>query len=458
MKAFSRLFKKRAFSATKVLAFGFLISIFCGTCLLMLPMSSSAGLKTQFIDALFTATSSVCVTGLVTVTTFSHWSFFGQLVILFLIEIGGLCVITFTIIFYLIMGKRIGLKERLLFHAAYNLDTMTGLVTMARRVFAGALTVEACGAILIMPRFIRDFGTYGIWASIFHAVSAFCNAGMDVLGPDSLVPYISDCWVNLVTSALIILGGIGFPIWWIILKRIRSRAALKDRRTRAPYPGLYLKTVLIATGALLLFGTAAVLLLEYNNPETLGPLSFGNKLLAAFFQSVTLRTAGFYTIPQNGLRNSTCLISCFLMFIGGSPSGTAGGIKTTTFLIVASTVISMLKEKDFTELMRRKIRENTVRRALAIFMVSFSVALVSLTVLTAAQPGEFIDCLFEVVSAIGTVGLSRGLTEHLNTAGRIIIIATMYLGRIGPVSLSMFFNSSRFQNMVVYAEEPLSVG
>jgi len=224
------------------------------------------------------------------------------------------------------------------------------------------------------------------------------------------------------------------------------------------YPGLYLKVVLFMTGVLLLLGTAAVMLLEFNNPETLGNLSFKDKLTASVFQSVTLRTAGFYTISQKGLRNSTCLISCILMFIGGSPSGTAGGIKTTTFLIVASTVISMLKEKDFTELMRRKIKANTVRRALAIFMAGFTAALVSLLLLTAVNPGDFMDCLFEVISAIGTVGLSRGLTEHLNTAGKCIIIITMYLGRISPISLSMFFNSSRFQNQIMCAEEPLSVG
>lgn len=458
MRRLRFFFKRRPFSATRILAYGFLASILFGTLLLMLPVSSAAGADTRFIDALFTATSSVCVTGLVTVPTFSHWSFFGQSVILFLIQIGGLCFITFTTIFFLIMGRRIGLKERLLLHAAYNLDTLSGLTVMARNIFAGALLVETCGALLIIPRFVRDYGAYGVWAGIFHAVSAFCNAGMDVVGPDSIAHYVSDLWVNLVTSALIILGGIGFPIWGIILKRIRDRVTRKDQPKRSSYLGLYPRTVLIVTGALLLFGSAAVLLLEYDNPETLGPLSFGNKLLAAFFQSVTLRTAGFYTISQGGLRNSTCLISCMLMFIGGSPSGTAGGIKTTTFLIISSTVFSMLREKDYTEFLHRKIRENTVRRALAIFMVSGSVTLTSLVVLTAVNPGDFLDSLFEVVSAIGTVGLSRGFTDQLNTAGKTVIIAAMYLGRIGPISLSMFFNTSRFQNLVAYAEEPLSVG
>ncbi len=458
MKILRFFFKRRPFSATRILAYGFLASILFGTLLLMLPVSSAAGADTRFIDALFTATSSVCVTGLVTVPTFSHWSFFGQAVILFLIQIGGLCFITFTTIFFLIMGRRIGLKERLLLHAAYNLDTLSGLTVMARNIFAGALLVETFGALLIIPRFVRDFGVYGVWAGIFHAVSAFCNAGMDVVGPDSLAHYVSDLWVNLVTSALIILGGIGFPIWGLILKRIRDRVTRKDQPKRSSYLGLYPRTVLIVTGALLLFGSAAVLLLEYDNPETLGPLSFGNKLLAAFFQSVTLRTAGFYTVSQGGLRNSTCLISCMLMFIGGSPSGTAGGIKTTTFLIIASTVFSMLREKDYTEFLHRKIRENTVRRALAIFMVSGLVTLTSLVVLTAVNPGDFLDSLFEVVSAIGTVGLSRGFTDQLNTAGKTVIIAAMYLGRIGPISLSMFFNTSRFQNLVAYAEEPLSVG
>ena len=458
MSIFPYIFKKRPFSATRVLAYGFLASILCGAALLMLPFASAAGVRTQFIDALFTAASSVCVTGLVTVPTFSNWSFFGQFVILLLIQTGGLCVITFTVIFFLIMGRRIGLKERLLLQAAYNLDTMSGLVGMARNIFRGALIVEACGAILIMPRFIMDYGVYGVWAGIFHAVSAFCNAGMDVIGPDSFAPYVSDLWVNLVTSALIILGGIGFPIWWILLKRMRDRIAAENRNAKRPYLPLYPKTVLLVTGTLLLFGTAAVLLLEYDNPETLGPLSFGSKLLAAFFQSVTLRTAGFYTISQSGLRNSTCLISCILMFIGGSPSGTAGGIKTTTFLIVVMTAFSMLREKDYTEFLHRRISANTVRRALAIFLTSLTVTIISMILLTAVNPGDFLDCFFEVVSAIGTVGLSRGFTEYLNTGGKCVIIAAMYLGRIGPVSLSMFFNSSRFHNLISYAEEPLSVG
>ena len=458
MKVSSFFQKRKPFSATRILAYGFLISILFGTALLMLPVSSAAGRGTPFIDALFTAASSVCVTGLVTVPTFSHWSLFGQFVILLLIETGGLCIITFMIVFYLVMGKRIGLKERLLLQAAYNQDTLDGLVSMARNIFLGALAVQACGAALITPRFVADFGPRGVWIGLFHAVSAFCNAGMDVLGPDSLTAYAGDVWVNLVTALLIIGGGIGFPVWWIVRKRIRDCVCKREVRSRSPYPGLYLKVVLIMTGVLLLAGTAAVFLLEYGNPETLGPLSFGGKLLAAFFQSVTLRTAGFYTISQGGLRNSTCLVACILMFIGGSPSGTAGGIKTTTFLIVASTVLSMLKEKDYTELLHRKISDNTVRRALAIFMVSFSVTLISLVLLLAVHPGDFLDCLFEVVSAIGTVGLSRGLTEELNTAGKLVIIAAMYLGRIGPISLSMFFNSSRFQNLIVYAEEPLQVG
>ena len=458
MSVLPAVIKKRPFSATRVLAYGFLVSILCGTLFLMLPFSSAPGVKTRFIDALFTATSSVCVTGLVTVPTFSHWSWFGQFVILMLIQIGGLCVITFTIIFYLFMGRRIGLKERLLLQAAYSLESMSGLVEMARRIFCASLLVEACGALLIMPRFITDLGAYGIWAGIFHAVSAFCNAGMDIIGPDSFAPYLSDVWINLVTSALIILGGLGFPVWWILLKRIKERISRKSRPARSPYLALYPKTVLLMTGSLLLFGTAAVLLLEYDNPGTLGPLSFGNKLLAAFFQSVTLRTAGFYTISQSHLRNSTSLISCLLMFIGGSPSGTAGGIKTTTFLIIASTVLSMLKEKDYTEFLHRRISANTVRRAIAIFMSSFTVTVISLIMLTAVNPGNFLDCFFEVISAIGTVGLSRGFTEQLNTAGKCVIIATMYLGRIGPVSLSMFFNTSRFRNLISYAEESISVG
>ena len=445
---------KRKFSTTRILAGGFLLAIAAGTVLLSLPFASADGVRAPLSDVLFTAVSAVCVTGLVTVPTYVQWSFFGQLVILVLIELGGLGIITFSILFLILAGQKIGIRERMLLQAAYSLDTMEGLITMARRILKYTLVIEGTGALLVLPWFVRDFGLRGIWVSIFHAVSAFCNAGMDIIGPDSLGPYADNPAVLLVTSCLIISGGIGFPV----LEALRAYFSRKPGASRRSFPGLYLKAVLVMTCVLIFGGAAAILILEGGNPETLGPQSLPQKLLSAFFQSVTLRTAGFCTFSQAGLRNSTCLLACVFMFIGGSPSGTAGGIKTTAFLIVTATVASMLQEKDHTQMFRRKVSDNTVRRALAIFTVSFTVLLLSLFALLAVQPADFTACLFEVVSAIGTVGLSRDLTPQLNPAGRAVVMLAMYLGRIGPISLSMFFNISRFPNQIEYAEEPINVG
>ena len=445
---------KRKFSTTRILAGGFLLAIAAGTALLSLPFASAGGVRAPLPDVLFTAVSAVCVTGLVTVPTYAQWSLFGQLVILILIELGGLGIITFSILFLLMAGRRIGIRERMLLQAAYSLDSMEGLITMARRILNYTLAIEGAGALLVMPWFVRDYGLRGVWVSIFHAVSAFCNAGMDIIGPESLAPYADNPAVLGVTSLLIISGGIGFPV----LEAFRAFFRKEPGTSRRLFPSLYLKAVLVMTGVLIFGGAAAILLLEGGNPETLGPLPIPQKLLSAFFQSVTLRTAGFCTFSQTGLHSSTCLLACVLMFIGGSPSGTAGGIKTTVFLIVTATVASMLKEKDSTQMFRRKVSNNTVRRALAIFTVSFTVLLLSLFALLAVQPAPFTACLFEAVSAIGTVGLSRDLTPYLNPAGKIIIMLTMYLGRIGPISLTMFFNTSRFPDQIEYAEEPVNVG
>ena len=446
--------KKRKFSTTRILAGGFLLAIAAGTVLLSLPFASAGGVRAPFADALFTAVSAVCVTGLVTLPTYAQWSLFGQAVILVLIELGGLGIITFSVLFLVMAGQRIGIRERMLLQAAYSMDTMDGVISMGRRILKYTVIIEGAGALLVMPAFVRDFGLRGVWVSMFHAVSAFCNAGMDIIGPDSLGPYADDPAVLGVTAFLIVSGGIGFPVLEALAAYFRKGPA----SSRRVCSGLYLKAVLVMTGVLIFGGAAAILLLEGGNPETLGPQPLPQKLLSAFFQSVTLRTAGFCTFSQAGLRGSTCLLACVLMFIGGSPSGTAGGIKTTAFLIVTATVVSMLKEKDRTQMFRRKVSSNTVRRALAIFTVSFTVLLLSLFALLTVQPADFTACLFETVSAIGTVGLSRDLTARLNLAGKAVIMLTMYLGRIGPISLSMFFNTSRFPDQIVYVEEPVNVG
>lgn len=451
--------RKKEFTTTRIIALGFLGTIIIGTLLLMLPVSAASGEMTNFIDSLFTATTSVCVTGLVTVPTYAHWSVLGQVVIALLVQVGGLGVITFTMLFLMALGKRIGLKQRLLIQDAYNLDTIQGMVILIKKILKGTLIVEGVGALLYMTVFIPEFGWIGIWKSVFNAISAFCNAGMDVLGPDSLAPYVANPIVNITTMLLIILGGIGFPVWWSVLDMLcRRRRKHRTLFTGAHHLPLHTKMVLFMTLSLIVGGALLIFLLEYNNPETLGNLPWWQKIQAALFQSVTTRTAGFLTISQAGLRKATAMICCLLMFIGGSPSGTAGGVKTTTVAILVLTVISIIKGRNDTEMFGRKINGNLVRRALSIFMVSFGVMLLAVVALAIVQPGDFMDCLFEVISAIATVGLTRDFTTELTVAGRIIIILTMYIGRIGPISLALFFNSRRFVNLKTYPEEKVGVG
>lgn len=451
--------RKKEFTTTRIIALGFLGTIIIGTLLLMLPVSAASGEMTNFIDSLFTATTSVCVTGLVTVPTYAHWSVLGQVVIALLVQVGGLGVITFTMLFLMALGKRIGLKQRLLIQDAYNLDTIQGMVILIKKILKGTLIVEGAGALLYMTVFIPEFGWIGIWKSVFNAISAFCNAGMDVLGPDSLAPYVANPIVNITTMLLIILGGIGFPVWWSVLDMLcRRRRKRRTLFSGAHHLPLHTKMVLFMTLSLIAGGALLIFLLEYNNPETLGNLPWWQKIQAALFQSVTTRTAGFLTISQAGLRKATAMICCLLMFIGGSPSGTAGGVKTTTVAILVLTVISIIKGRNDTEMFGRKINGNLVRRALSIFMVSFGVMLLAVVALAIVQPGDFMDCLFEVISAIATVGLTRDFTTELTVAGRIIIILTMYIGRIGPISLALFFNSRRFVNLKTYPEEKVGVG
>lgn len=451
--------KKKEFTTTRIIALGFLGAILLGTLLLMLPVCARSGEATNVVDALFTSTTSVCVTGLVTVPTFSHWSVVGQIVIALLIQVGGLGVITFTMVFLLALRRRIGMKQRLLIQDAYNLDTIQGLVILIKKIVKGTLVVEGIGALLYMTVWIPDFGLRGIWMSLFNAVSAFCNAGMDVLGPDSLAPYVANPVINLTTMLLIILGGIGFPVWWNVVDILRQRhRKRRDVRMSLHHLSLHTKLVLFMTFSLILLGAFFVFLLEYSNPATLGGLPLWQKIQAAFFQSVTTRTAGFFTISQSGLNKATALICCIFMFIGGSPSGTAGGIKTTTTAILILTVISIIKGRRDTEMFGRRVGDIVVRRALSIFGVSFVVMLTAVILLAAVQPGDFLDCLFEVISAIATVGLSRDFTTQLTLAGRLILIVTMYIGRIGPISLALFFNSKRFVNLKTYPEEKVSVG
>ncbi len=435
----------------------FLGLIAIGTCLLSLPVSTVSGEATPFIDALFTATTSTCVTGLVTVPTASHWSLFGQIVILLLIQTGGLGVITLISAFAFFLNKKISLSDRVLLQDAFNLNSLDGLTAFVKKVVIGTFIVEGVGALLYMTVFVPEFGAKGIWISIFNSISAFCNAGIDIIGENSLADYTTNPVVNIVTCLLIILGGLGFVVWFDILRAIKNKRFSKCNALSCL--SLHSKIAIVST--LILIGVGAVLTFafEYNNPATMQGMSLGEKIAASVFQSVTTRTAGFFTIPQENLSNGTSLISIVLMFIGGSPIGTAGGVKTVTITVLFVSALAAVKGKNEVELFNRSINEKTVKKAAAVVVTSGTIAFISTLLLVAVTDAPFLDIIYETVSATATVGLSRNLTSTLNNAGKLIITFSMFLGRVGPISLAFALNFKKEKkNIIKNPSEDISVG
>lgn len=451
--------EKHPLSTTQVIAAGFLSAIAVGTLLLSLPIASASGEATPLIDALFSATTSVCVTGLVTVDTFSHWSVFGQIVILLLIQLGGLGVVTFTTSIMVLIGRRVSLKDRLLLEEAFNLNSLSGLVEFMLRMLKYIFAVEFLGFLGYCAVFVPQFGTKGIWYSLFNAVSAFCNAGMDIIGPNSLMDYSGHFWVNFVTSALIVIGGLGIIVLWDI-RRVGQSIKAGDIHPRRFWGALTLhsKIVLTATPILILSGALLVFALEYSNPETLGNMPLGEKILASFFQSITLRTAGFSTIPQKALREPTALICMLLMFVGGSPVGTAGGVKTTTIVLALLSAFTYAKGRDEIEIFGRAIPNSTIRKALGVTVIAFIAAITGTVLLSSFSDIGLIDSAYEVVSALATVGLSRNVTGSLNVFGKLLISLCMYLGRIGPISLVIMFNFRKREEGITLPDEDVTVG
>ena len=449
--------RKPYLSTTQIILLSFLGVILIGSVLLSLPVSSAGGRAVPYIDALFTATTATCVTGLVTVSTAATWSVFGQAVILLLIQIGGLGIITFMTAVMLLFNRKIGISDRLLIQDAFNLSTLSGIVAFVKKVLIGTLTVESIGACFYMTVFVPQFGIKGIWVSVFNSVSAFCNAGMDIIGENSLCDYSGNALITLTTAALIILGGLGYIVWWDVSRVIKNRKQNGGRFFKSLT--LHSKIVLISTAFLLITGTALTLCFEYNNPLTLEGLPLSDKIQAAFFQSVTTRTAGFASLPQENLTNPTAILSLLLMFIGGSPVGTAGGIKTVTAAVLLSITVSLISGKNSVSLFGRTISKQAVYKAVAVTVMSFSVMFVSTLLLSAVTNAPALDILFETVSATATVGLSRSLTGTLNLLGKIIIIFTMYFGRVGPISMAIAFggkNPSR--NIIKNPTEEISIG
>lgn len=446
--------KKIRLSTSHIIMLSFLSAILLGSLLLALPISSASCKAVPYIDALFTAGSATCVTGLVTVPTFSTWSVFGQIVILLLIQVGGLGIITVMASFVVFMHRKLGLSDRVLLQDAFNLNTLSGLGAFVKKVLLGTLLVEGVGAMLYLPVFIKDFGLRGIWVSVFNSVSAFCNAGFDIIAEDSLCRYATHPLINFVTAALIIVAGIGYIVWWDVLRVLKDP---KLRRWR--HLTLHSKIALTTTVILIFGGALLIFLFEYRNPQTIGTLPLFDKIQSSLFQSVTTRTAGFAGIPQQNLSEGAAMVSCLLMFIGGSPVGTAGGVKTVTIAVLLASAFSTVKNKNETVLFHRCISREMIGKALAVVTMSALIAISSTLLLSATIDAPALDIAYETISATATVGLTRGITPLLNSWGKLIIIATMYLGRIGPISLAIAFNiRTKSPNLIKNPTEQISVG
>lgn len=429
---------KFAPSSTQIIMLSFLGAILLGSALLVLPFSTKSGESVDYIDALFTAVSATCVTGLVTLPTVATWSVFGQIVILILIQIGGLGVITITAGLMVAIHRKMGLKDSQLLSDALNVSTLSGLAEFVKKMLLGTFIIEGVGALMYMIVFIPDFGAKGIWISIFNSVSAFCNAGIDIVAENSLCNYATNPLVNVVTCLLIILGGLGYVVWWDIIRVLKD---VKRTKFRCVFKlTLHSKIVLVSTFALILIGGVSILAFEYNNPLTLKNYNFFDKMQIAFFQSITTRTAGFATLPQENLTNASSIICIILMFIGGSPVGTAGGIKTVTIVVLFATTIATVRGKNEVTLFQRNLSKQVTRKAVAVAFSSFIIVALSTILLSLSTDAPALDVVFETVSATATVGLSRNLTSSLNVWGKLILSATMYFGRIGPISLATSFN------------------
>ncbi len=443
---------KKGLKPAQVLVLGFAGTILLGALLLMLPISSIDGRITPFVDAFFTSTSAVCVTGLVVVDTGTYWSTFGKVVIMLLIQIGGLGFMTMATSIAIILGKKISLRNRLIMQEALNQFSISGVIRLTRYIIMMTLGIELAGAILLSFRFIPEFGLgKGIFYSIFHSISAFCNAGFDIMGNGvSLTKYVSDPLVSLVIMALIIVGGLGFSVI-VDLFRVKSMKRLT----------LHTKLVLSMTGTMILIGFASVLIFEMNNPDTLGNLKLGGKILAALFHSITPRTAGFNTLDMAHLTLPTVLITILFMFVGGSPGSTAGGIKTTTFGTLVLKVISVIKGVDDVEFAHRRISKDTVNRALAVFFIAvFVVISVTVALAITEKDVSFEYVIFESMSAFGTVGLSLGLTPYLSIAGKVVISAAMFFGRLGPLTIVLALSNRDLskKKLIRYPEGKVIVG
>lgn len=438
-------------SPPQILVFGFAGVILLGAVLLSIPFASAGGQYTSFRDALFTATSAVCVTGLVVVDTGTYWSPAGHVIILSLIQVGGLGFMTMATFFFLLLGKRIGLKTRLVMQASLNQDSLQGIVNLGRHVLFFTFITELAFAALLAARWTPEMGfARALWYGIFHSVSAFNNAGFDLFGDfRSLTGYAEDPVITFSITALIILGGIGFAVVMEMVGRIRAGSRLHT----------HTRLVLVTTLVLIAAGTVLIYIFEYNN--TLRSLGGAGKIMASYFQSVTPRTAGYNTLDIGAMHGYTLILIVVLMFIGASPGSTGGGIKTTTFATLVVSILSLSRGQTEATVFRRGIPHEQVSKSVAILILSLAlVAAVSTVLMYTEQQDNYLLTLFETVSAYGTVGLTMGLTPHLSPAGKMLITMTMFLGRLGTLTMVMAFaqKSKKVSGRIKYPRGNIMVG
>ncbi|XAM53515.1 Ktr system potassium uptake protein B [Terrisporobacter vanillatitrophus] len=450
------LMKTNTMEPAQVMVIGFGVVILFGGLILNLPIAAKSGKSVGLLNALFTSTSAVCVTGLVVVDTSTYWNEFGQLVIITLIQIGGLGFMTIATMFSLLTGKKINLRERLLIQESLNQRDLSGLVKLTRYIIMMTFAIEGIGALLLSMVFIPKLGLIkGIWYSVFHSISAFCNAGFDLMGIvsgeySSLTYFVDNSLINLVICGLIVLGGIGFPV---LLDVINNKKYSKLN--------VHSKIVINTTGILIAVGFLFIFIVEFNNKNTLGGLNMKEKLLSSLLQSITLRTAGYNTIDLTVLKESTLFLMIILMLIGASPASTGGGLKTTTVATLFLTVKSFILGKEDIEVYQRRISSTTVKKSLGIFFIGVFVVLFGTLMITIVSP-EFslLESAFEVVSAFATVGLSIGSTPTLTTFGKIIIMILMFLGRVGSLTIfiALLSRTNKIKSKVRYAEGKIIVG
>ena len=451
-------------SIPKRIAASFAIVILVGSLLLNLPISQLDTSQATYFDHLFTTVSMVCVTGLFTQPVATTYNTFGQMICMLLMQIGGLGLMSMIAFFFFDSGKKLSLTDRLALQDSLNRDDTKDFKDYLGTIFKYTFIIEGIAAILFMIRFIPMLGVgKGIFTSIFFAISAFCNAGFDNLGDNSLINYATDPLLMFVISALIILGGIGFAVWFDVKNSISCyRRSLKNKYHKMFYKRLHYHTkiVILLTVGILITGTLLTLITEWHNPDTIGNLNFGQKLLVSFFQTVTMRTAGFASIDYTKANPSTLLLYCIQMFIGGSPGGTAGGVKTTTVLVVLLFIRSEIYEKKSINFRHHTIPYEMARKSLMIFIIFTVLTLSSVFLLSITDPqAPLLYTLFETISAMCTVGVTANLTPTLSMLGQIIIMTLMFIGRIGPLTVLLSFSNRKKQaSLIKYAKAPLLIG